>query len=91
MLEGCIVRQFVMTVIICLALPSTAIAQEEKKGFWASLVPDNSSAVKVVGAGKDFFAQLFTDTADTGKVLLNKGKEMIDATGETIKSVTDGE
>ena len=62
-----------------------------EKGFWASFVPDNSSAVKVIGAGKDFFGQLFTDTADTGKVLLNKGKEMIDATGETIKSVTDGE
>lgn len=90
-MEGCIVKQFVMAAIICLALPTAAIAQEEKKGFWASLVPDNSSAVKVIGAGKDFFGQLFTDTADTGKVLLNKGKEMIDATGETIKSVTDGE
>ena len=76
--------------IILFALSGTAQA-DEKKGFWASLVPDNSSALDFVDTGKSFFGQLFEDSKNTGKSLFNSGKTMIENTGETIKSLAGDE
>ena len=83
-------RAYLLAIFIVIAT-STMAKAEEKKGFWASLVPDNSSALTIVEGGKSFFGQLFEDGKDTGKVILNTGKDVIESTGETIKSLTNGE
>ena len=83
-------KTYLMAIFIVLATSSLAKA-EEKKGFWASLVPDNSSALSIVEGGKNFFGQLLEDSKDTGKALIDGGKNVIENTGDTIKSLTDGE
>lgn len=83
-------RAYLLAIFIVIAASSMAKA-EEKKGFWASLVPDNSSALKFVEGGKSFLGQLFEDGKDTGKVIIDTGKDMIESTGETIKSLTNGD
>lgn len=83
-------KTYLMAIFIVLATSSMAKA-EEKKGFWASLVPDNSSALSIVEGGKSFLGQLLEDSKDTGKALIDGGKNVIENTGDTIKSLTDGE
>ena len=83
-------KTYLMAILIVLATSSVAKA-EEKKGFWASLVPDNSSALSIVEGGKSFLGQLLEDSKDTGKALIDGGKNVIENTGDTIKSLTDGE
>lgn len=83
-------KSWIAIIFISVMVPFTAHAEEEK-GFWASLVPDNSSAIGFVESGKAFFGQLFEDGKDTGKVMIDTGKELIDSTGETIKSITSGD
>lgn len=83
-------KTYLMAIFIVLATSSLAKA-EEKKGFWASLVPDNSSALAIVEGGKNFLGQLLEDSKDTGKALIDGGKNVIENTGDTIKSLTDGE
>lgn len=83
-------KTYLMAIFIVLATSSVAKA-EEKKGFWASLVPDNSSALSIVEGGKSFLGQLLEDSKDTGKALIDGGKNVIENTGDTIKSLTDGE
>jgi len=83
-------KTYLMAIFIVLATSSLAKA-EEKKGFWASLVPDNSSALSIVEGGKNFLGQLLEDSKDTGKALIDGGKNVIENTGDTIKSLTDGE
>ena len=83
-------KTYLMAIFIVLATSSLAKA-EEKKGFWASLVPDNSSALSIVEGGKSFLGQLLEDSKDTGKALIDGGKNVIENTGDTIKSLTDGE
>lgn len=83
-------KTYLMAIFIVLATSSMAKA-EEKKGFWASLVPDNSSALSIVEGGKNFLGQLLEDSKDTGKALIDGGKNVIENTGDTIKSLTDGE
>ena len=83
-------KTYLMAIFIVLATSSLAKA-EEKKGFWASLVPDNSSALSIVEGGKNFLGQLLEDSKDTGKALIDGGKKVIENTGDTIKSLTDGE
>ena len=83
-------KTYLMAIFIVLATSSFAKA-EEKKGFWASLVPDNSSALSIVEGGKNFLGQLLEDSKDTGKALIDGGKNVIENTGDTIKSLTDGE
>jgi len=73
--------------ILTMSLPMSASA-EEKKSFWAKLVPDNSSAFDFVDNGKTFFGQLFADSKKTGKALINSGKDVVEGTGDTIKSLT---
>ena len=76
--------------IAAMLLPMHASA-EEKKSFWAKLVPDNSSAFDFVDDGKAFFGQLLEDSKETGKALITTGKNAIDSTGETLKSLTKGD
>lgn len=83
-------KTYLMAIFIVLATSSLAKA-EEKKGFWASLVPDNSSALSIVEGGKNFLGQLLEDSKDTGKALIDGGKNVIENTGDTIKSLTNGE
>lgn len=83
-------KTYLMAIFIVLATSSLA-KTEEKKGFWASLVPDNSSALSIVEGGKNFLGQLLEDSKDTGKALIDGGKNVIENTGDTIKSLTDGE
>ena len=83
-------KTYLMAIFIVLATSSLAKA-EEKKGFWASLVPDNSSALSIVEGGKSFLGQLLEDSKDTGKAIIDGGKNVIENTGDTIKSLTDGE
>ena len=83
-------KTYLMAIFIVLATSSLAKA-EEKKGFWASLVPDNSSALSIVEGGKNFLGQLLEDSKDTGKALIDGGKNVIENTSDTIKSLTDGE
>ena len=83
-------KTYLMAIFIVLATSSVAKA-EEKKGFWASLVPDNSSALSIVEGGKSFLGQLLEDSKDTGKAIIDGGKNVIENTGDTIKSLTDGE
>lgn len=79
-------------VAIFIVIASSAMTKaEEKKGFWASLVPDNSSAIGIVEGGKSFLGQLLEDGKDTGKIIIDGGRNMIESTGETIKSLTNGE
>ena len=78
----------IMFVVMCVPLSANA---EETKGFWASLVPDNSSAFTFVETSKSFFGQLFEDGKTTGKDLMDGGKDLIDTTGDTIKSITSTE
>lgn len=74
---------------VVIFMPFAALAEEEtKKGFWASLVPDNNT---VVETGKTIFGQIFRDTRDTGKVILEGGKSVITSTGEKIKDLAGGE
>lgn len=83
-------KSWVAIVIIAITLPVAASA-EEKKSFWAKLLPDNSSALTVVDDGKAFFGQLFEDSKKTGKAIVDTGKDVIEGTGKTIKSLTTGE
>lgn len=76
--------------ILAMSLPINASA-EEKKSFWAKLVPDNSSAFDFVDNGKTFFGQLFEDSKKTGKALINSGKDVVEGTSDTIKSLTTGD
>ena len=76
--------------VLAMSLPMVAHA-EEKKSFWAKLVPDNSSAFDFVDDGKTFFGQLFEDTKQTGKALIDGGKDVLEGTGDTIKSLTSGD
>lgn len=76
--------------ILAMSLPINASA-EEKKSFWAKLVPDNSSAFDFVDNGKTFFGQLFEDSKKTGKSLINSGKDVVEGTSDTIKSLTTGD
>ena len=79
-----------VALLFALSMPMSANA-EETKSFWAKLVPDNSTALDFVDNGKAFFGQLFEDGKQTGKALINTGKDVIDGTGETIKSITTGD
>ena len=80
-------KQWLTIILFTISVPVTAVA-EEKKSFWAKLVPDNSSAFEFVDNGKAFFGQLFEDSKDTGKKLIDGGKNVIDDTADTIKSLT---
>ena len=79
-------KNWLAVFIIAMCLPLSAKAEEEK-GFWASLVPDNSSALTIMEDGKAFFAQLFEDGKDTGKVIIEGGKNIVTGTGDVIKSI----
>ena len=79
-------KQWLAILTITLALPSAALA-EEKKSFWAKLVPDNSSALEFIDGGKEFAGQLFEDTKSTGQSLFSGGMNLIKKTGDTIKSL----
>lgn len=83
-------KSWIAIILIVTALPVAASA-EEKKSFWAKLLPDNSSALTVVDDGKAFFGQLFEDSKQTGKAIVDTGKNVIDSTGKTIKSLTTGD
>ena len=76
--------------VLAMSLPMSVSAQE-KKSFWAKLVPDNSTALDFVDNSKTFFGQLFEDTKQTGKALIDGGKDVISDTGDTIKSLTSGD
>lgn len=80
-------KQLFAVILFVLAVPFSAMAEEEK-GFWASLVPDNSSAIEFVESSKSFFGQLFKDTKDTGSDLIEGGKNIIESTGDKVKSLT---
>lgn len=87
-------KKLIALLVICFWMPFSAMAEEEgakKKGFWASLVPDNSSAIEFVDQSKSFFGKLFEDTKDTGKTLLDGGKSIIDTTADKVKDITTGE
>ena len=87
-------KKFIVMLSVCLWLPLSAMAADEdtkKKGFWESLVPDNSSAITIVNKGKSFFGQLFEDTKDTGKTLLDGGKSIVNTTTDKVKDITTGE
>lgn len=83
-------KSWLAIIVLIITIPLSAKA-EESKGFWASLVPDNSSALTFVDSSKSFFGQLFEDTKSTGKALIDTGKNVIDGTGDTIKSITSDE
>lgn len=85
-----VMKSYLIAIFIGLATVTAAKA-EEKKGFWASLVPDNSSALTIVEGSKDFLGQLLEDSKKTGKALIDGGKDVIENTGDTIKSLTNGE
>lgn len=81
-----------LAAIFFLALALSAPAKaEETKSFWAKLVPDNSSALTLMDNSKSFLGQLLDDTKKTGKGLIDGGMDLINETGETIKSLGDGE
>ena len=81
-----------LAVIFFLALALSAPAKaEETKSFWAKLVPDNSSALTLMDNSKSFLGQLLDDTKKTGKSLIDGGMDLINETGETIKSLGYGE
>lgn len=81
-----------LAAIFFLALALSAPAKaEETKSFWAKLVPDNSSALTLMDNSKSFLGQLLDDTQKTGKSLIDGGMDLINETGETIKSLGDGE
>ena len=80
-------KSLFVAMVIAICLPASVKA-EETKGFWASLVPDNSSALGFVENTKSFFGQFFEDSKNTGKTLIDGGIDVIDATGDTIKSIT---
>ena len=87
-------KKFVALLFVCLWMPLSALAEEDvakEKGFWESLVPDNSSAIEFVDKSKVFFGQLFDDTKDTGKTLIDGGKSLIDTTTEKVKDITSGD
>ena len=87
-------KKIIAMLFICLCLPLSAMAADEttkEKGFWESLVPDNSSAIGIVDKGKSFFGQLFQDTKDTGKTLLDNGKSIVNSTTDKVKDITSGE
>lgn len=83
-------KNWLAVFIIAMCLPLSAQAEEEK-GFWASLVPDNSSALTIMEDGKAFFGQLFEDSKDTGKVIIEGGKNIVTGTGDVIKSITSSD
>ena len=83
-------KHWLAILLFTLCLPVSALA-EEKKSFWAKLVPDNSSAFEFVDNGKAFFGQLFDDGKKTGKTLIDGGKNLIEDTTDTIKSLTSDE
>ncbi|MGC6517688.1 MAG: hypothetical protein ACON49_06635 [Candidatus Puniceispirillaceae bacterium] len=83
-------KYFMSICIIAFLLPANARA-EESKGFWASLVPDNSSALGFVDNTKTFFGQLFEDSKATGKAIIDTGADVVEETGNTIKSLTTGD
>lgn len=87
---GAIMKNWLAIALIALIIPVAAQA-EEKKSFWAKLVPDNSSALDFLDNTKTFAGNLFEDTKETGKALLNGGMGIIENTGETIKSLTSDE
>ena len=87
---GTIMKSLAAIFFLSLTLSVPAKA-EETKSFWAKLVPDNSSALTLMDNGKSFFGQLFDDTKKTGKSLIDGGMDLINETGETIKSLGDGE
>ena len=92
--EISIMKKLIALIFVCLWMPLAAVAQEDgtqKKGFWESLVPDNSSAIEFVDQSKNFFGQLFEDTKDTGKVLLDGGKSIIGSTADKVKEITTGD
>ena len=80
-------KSLLAIILTVLFLPSASFAQESKS-FWAKLVPDNSSALDFVDDSKAFFGQLFEDGKDTGSAIIESGKNVIDKTGDTIKSLT---
>ena len=89
-----IMKKFIAVLCVCFWMPLAAFADEngtQKKGFWASLVPDNSSAIEFVDQSKTFFGKLFEDTKDTGKTILDGGKSIIDTTADKVKDITSGE
>lgn len=80
-------KHWVAIFIIAISLPVSASA-EENKSFWAKLVPDNSSALDVVDKSKAFFNNLLSDTKQTGKALIEGGKDVLEYTDDTLNSLT---
>ena len=87
---GTIMKSLAAMFFLSLTLSVPANA-EETKSFWAKLVPDNSSAITLIENSKSSLGQLLDDTKKTSADLIDGGMDLIGKTGETIKSLGDGE